>query len=304
MVWSVDSDVGDQSQRVILVTGATSGIGLECARALARRGAHLVLVCRNKTKTADVASLLRADGANAVDQIVCDMSDLDSVRECAQSYGGPDIDVLLLNAGTSAQSFATSAQGFERTFATNHLGHWLLTGLLLKKVKGRVVVVSSNNHHDASQINWAVVKGEARGMSGLDLYAQSKLANMLFVEELNRRLAEVESGVIAVGAHPGFAKSSILEKIENPGLWHQVYKVLMSFMAQPTANGAWPLLMAATDSEIDRDCYYAPSKWRMMHEVVGVSMRNGRKSVHVKNVEEAKKMWEESEKLCDFKYSF
>ncbi len=288
---------------MILITGATSGIGLECARVLARRGAYLVLVCRRKAKMADVAGLLRADGAKAVDKIVCDMSDLDSVCECAQNYGGPDIDVLLVNAGTNAQSFAASTQGFERTFATNHLGHWLLTGILLPKVKGRVVVVSSLNHHDARQIKWAVVKGEARGMSGLDMYSQSKLANMLFVEELNRRLLEVESSVIGVGAHPGFAKSPILEKIENPGLLYQVSKVMMSLMAQPTANSAWPLLMAATDSEVDRDCYYAPSRWRVRHEMVGLPVRNGRKREHVKNVELGKKLWEESEK-CDFKYLF
>ncbi len=304
MVWSVDSDVGDQSERVILVTGATSGLGLECARVLARRGAHLVLVCRDEAKMADVAGLLKADGAKAVDEFACDMSDLASVRECAQSYRGPNIDVVLLNAGIAAQSFAASAQGVERTFATNYLGHWLLTGILLPKVKGRVVAVSSIHHHNLSRIDWAVVKGEARDMSGLGMYSQSKLASMLFVEELNRRLAEVDSSVVAVGAHPGFAKTSILEKIENPGLFIQLAKLSMALIGQPAANGAWPLLMAATDGDIARDCYYAPSKWRVKREMVGVPVRNGRKNVHVKNVESAKELWEESEKLCDFKYSF
>ena len=303
MEWTVD-DIPDQSQRVILITGATTGVGYECARSLARRGAHVVLACRNREKMASVAEILRSDGAKAVEELVCDLNDTESVHAFAENYNGPDIDVLLLNAGTLAESFERSAQKYERSFATNHLAHWLLTGLLLAKVRDRVVVVSSSNHHDAQTIDWASVECENTAGNGLARYSQSKLANMLFVEELNRKLVENNSSIVAVGAHPGFAKSQMLDKVDNPGFLYLISKFMMTFMAQPTENGAWPLLMAATDDKIDRECYYAPSNWRIRSEMCGPPIRNGSKNIAVKDVELAKKLWEKSETYTSFKYKF
>ncbi len=302
MVWTVD-DIPDQSSKVILITGATSGIGFESARVLASHGAHLVLACRNKEKMAKVADECRAAGAIAVDELVCDTSDLDSVRACAESYSGPPIDVLLLNAGATAGTFSTNKHGHELVFATNHLGHFLLTGLLLEKVKERIVVVSSLAHASQDKIEWESVRGEKPPTKG-SMYSQSKLANLLFVKELNRRLVEAGSDVIAVGTHPGFAKTDIVQKIEDKRIMNHVFSLLMAVMGQPGEHGAWPLLMAVTHDEINRDCYYAPSKGMFLSEFSGPPIPDGKKSEGATNAEEAKKLWEESEKLCDFTYSF
>ncbi len=158
MVWTVD-DIPDQSSRVILITSATSGIGYESARVLASRGAYLVLACRGKEKMAKVADECRTAGAKEVDELVCDTSDLVNVRACAESYSGPPIDVLLLNAGIGLKKISTNKHGHELVFATNHLGHFLLAGLLLGKVKERVVAVSSIAHNVQDKIEWDSVRG-------------------------------------------------------------------------------------------------------------------------------------------------
>ena len=305
MVWTV-GDIPKQEERVILITGATSGIGYESARILAERGAHLVLACRNKEKMSKVADECRTAGAKSVDELVLDTSDLDSVRACAESYNGPPLDVLLLNAGANATEFKTTPQGYEYIFATNQLGHWLLTGLLLEKVKGRIVVVSSLAHSSVKDIDWKCVEGDASAWkSSMSAYSQSKFANMLFVEELNRRLTEVDSEVIAVGCHPGLAKTEIIEKLENPPFILKLFKFGISIWGQTAAEGAWPLVRAATDENINRDMYFAPAKGFLIDgEIYGPPISNGKKSESVSNEDVAKKMWEESERLCDFKYSF
>lgn len=302
MVWTIE-DIQDQSSRVIFITGATSGIGLESARRLAARGAHIVLACRNKGKMAKIADECRAAGAKSIDELVCDTNDLESVRTCAESYSGPPIDVLLLNAGACSNSYDINKQGHERIFATNHLGHFLLSGLLLNKVKGRIVAVSSIAHSNVDMIDWEAVRGQ-KPIASRSMYSQSKLANLLFVEELNRRLIEVDSNVIAVGAHPGVSNTSIVQSVENQGIENYMFRALMSVFGQSGKDGAWPLLMAVTDDKINRDCYYAPAKGMFLAESWGHPIPNGKKSEAVKNVDLAKELWEESEKLCDFKYSF
>ena len=304
MVWTI-SDIPKQDERVILITGATSGTGYESARVLAERGAHLVLACRNKEKMSKVADECRAAGAKSVDELLLDTSNLDSVRACAESYNGPPLDVLLLNAGTGEPTeFKTTPQGYEYTFAANQLGHWLLTGLLLEKVKGRIVVVSSLAHKAVKDINWKCVEGDSSTWKK-DMYSQSKFANMVFVEELNRRLSQVDSEVIAVGCHPGVANTDIVDKIENPPFIVKIFKFAISMLGQTAAEGAWPLIRAATEENINRNMYFAPAKGvLMLGEMYGPPISNGKKSDSVSNEDLAKKMWEESERLCDYKYSF
>ncbi len=301
MAWSVD-DIPDQSERVIFITGVTSGIGYECAKVLAQRGAHLVVACRNKEKMGAVADELRAAGAKAVHELVCDIGDLDSVRACAEQYAGPPLDVLLLNAGTSLNHFTTTKQGYETVFATNHLGHFLLCGLLLPKVTGRIIVVSSIGHRSCTDVDWAVVRGdESKYVSGPASYGQSKLASMLFVEELNRRLVRTGSDVVAVATHPGMSNTPIMSKMPKLGLVGYVFKAAMA-LSQSAADGALPLLMAATDADVQRGNYYAPSRGLLVSETWGPPIPNGAKNPALADEELAKAVWEESEKLTEFRF--
>ncbi len=122
--------------------------------------------------------------------------------------------------------------------------------------------------------------------------------------KLNRRLVEAGSDVIAVGAHPGVTKTDIIQKVEDKGILSNIFTILIGVMGQPVEHGAWPLLMAATDNEINRDCYYVPSKAMLLSEFSEPPISNGKKSKGATNGDGANKLWEESEKLCDFKYSF
>lgn len=302
MVWTTEQ-IGDQSQRTILITGASDGIGLECARALALRNAHLILVCRNATKMGTVAAQLRQMGASYVREVVCDLEDLESVCTCAAALQDTDaeIDVLVLNAGIATPG-AASAQGYDRIIAVNHLGHFLLTALLVNKIRngGRIVVVSSGSHKQAKYVDWNAVRNN-QFTRGNVAYAQSKLCNLLFVEQLNRKLQAAGKNIVAVGAHPGFAKSHIFHEAP-PSIMKSVMMFLMSQIAQSTEQGAWPLLMAVTCDNPQPTHYFAPSKGIIMSELHGPPIRNGEKSNPVLDQQLAELCWSESNKLtgCNF----
>ena len=302
-MWTVNN-IPDQSSKVILITGATSGIGLHTARTLASRGASLILACRNPQKMASVAEECRHAGAKAVTELVLDTSDLESVRQCASSYDGPPIDVLILNAGQNGTKWRATAQGYERMFVTNYMGHWLLTGLLLNRILGRIVVVSSIGHRFVHDINWASVRGDTHDTFGL--YFQSKLANLLFVEELNRRLVNVGSNLIVVGAHPGVASTELEDKSDSSVVIKILSRFASRLVSQSAEEGALPLLMAATDDAASREYYYAPSTVLPVYgETYGAPFAYGRKSETVtNNWQLAEKLWIESERMCNFKYPF
>ena len=184
-----------QDGRTVVVTGASSGIGLQTARILAAFGAHVVLAVRNPEKGEAVARELR--GSTEVRRL--DVADLASVRSFAEETG--PVDVLINNAGVMAVPFARTTDGFESQLATNHLGHFALTNLLLPKLTDRVVVVGSaahkSGHIDLDDLNW-----ERRPYRAYPAYAQSKLANLLFLAELQRRLTAHGSTLRATAAHP------------------------------------------------------------------------------------------------------
>ncbi|OYN78729.1 SDR family NAD(P)-dependent oxidoreductase [Mycolicibacterium sphagni] len=249
------ADIPDQTGRTAVITGANTGLGYETARALAAKGAHVVIAVRNLDKGKAAADLIgrRYPGADVSVQEL-DLTSLDSVRAAAgQLRAGHDrIDLLINNAGVMMTPKETTKDGFELQFGTNHLGHFALTGLLIDRLLAspgsRVVTVSSNGHRFGG-IRFDDLQSE-RSYSRAGAYGQSKLANLLFTYELQRRLAG--TGTIAVAAHPG-ASSSELGRYA-PGAVRRIAPLL----EQSTEMGALPTLRAAADPTVRGGQYYGP----------------------------------------------
>jgi len=260
--WS-ESDVPDQSGRVAVVTGANTGIGYQTAAVLAYRGAHVVLAVRDLEKgNAALARIVAAHRGADVTLQKLDLSSLDSVRSAADALrtAYPRIDLLINNAGVMWTPKQLTADGFEMQFGTNHLGHFALTGLVLDHmlpVRGsRVVTVSSNGHKYRAAIHFDDLQWE-RGYDRLAAYAQSKLANLLFTYELQRRLA-ARSGVktIAAAAHPGGSRTELARHV--PVIFKPALVTLAPLMFQSPEMGALPTLRAATDPAVQGGQYYGP----------------------------------------------
>jgi NAD(P)-dependent dehydrogenase (short-subunit alcohol dehydrogenase family) len=259
--WS-EADVPDQSGRVAVVTGANTGIGYATAAVLAHRGAHVVLAVRNLDKGNEALSRIVAasPGADVTLQAL-DLSSLDSVRSAADALRGayPRIDLLINNAGVMLTPKQVTADGFELQFGTNHLGHFALTGLLLDHLLGvrgsRVVTVSSQGHRMRAAIHFDDLQWERRYERGA-AYAQSKLANLLFTYELQRRLAAADAKTIATAAHPGGSNTELTRNL--PGIVRPAFAVLGPVLFQSAAMGALPTLRAATDPAVAGGQYYGP----------------------------------------------
>jgi NAD(P)-dependent dehydrogenase (short-subunit alcohol dehydrogenase family) len=260
--WS-ESDVPDQSGRVVIVTGANTGIGYHTAAALAYRGAHVVLAVRNLEKGNEALSRIVAatPGADVTLQAL-DLSSLDSVRAAADALrtAYPRIDLLINNAGVMWTPKQVTADGFEMQFGTNHLGHFALTGLLLDHllaVRGsRVVTVSSQGHRFRASIHFDDLQSEHH-YDRIAAYGQSKLANLLFTYELQRRLAAgPEAKTIAVAAHPGGSNTELMRNL--PAMLRPAAAVLGPMLFQSPAMGALPTLRAAADPAVEGGQYYGP----------------------------------------------
>lgn len=235
----------DLEDRTIVITGANIGIGLAVARTLAARGARLRLLCRSLDKAAPVAEELRALSSD-VEVIRCDLGRLASVREAAAELLArrEPIHVLINNAGVAGQRGLTT-DGFELHFGVNHLGHFLLTTLLLDRLRAsapaRIVHVSSNNHYKASGLDWEAVRETTRSITGLPEYSASKLANVLFSAELARRLDG--TGVTSYALNPGRVASNIWQRMPWP------IRPLFKLTMLSTEEGAYSTIRAATDLE-------------------------------------------------------
>jgi NAD(P)-dependent dehydrogenase (short-subunit alcohol dehydrogenase family) len=254
--WTSD-DVPGQHGRLAVITGANTGLGLETARVLAAHGASVVLAVRDIEKGKHAAARIAgtAPGANVMVQPL-DLTSLDSIRAAADELRAkhPRIDLLINNAGVMFTPKQTTRDGFELQFATNHLGHFALTGLLLEQLLpvpgSRVVTVSSLGHRIGARINFDDLQGE-RSYSRVAAYGQSKLANLLFTYELQRRLSGAHT-TIAVAAHPGFANTELTRN--SPAIAATIARLF----SQKAAMGALPTLRAATDPGVLGGQYYGP----------------------------------------------
>ena len=253
-------DISLQNGKVFIVTGPT-GLGFETAAALAKAGGRIILAGRNPEKGAGAVSMVRDAAPNAdVRFEMCDLASLASIREFAEriNASGTPIDVLINNAGVMAYpDRRQTADGFEAQFGTNHLGHFALTGLLLpslrKVKKPRVVTVSSLagrfGKMNFEDLNYT--KGYNPGI----VYAQSKLANMLFATELQRRSNTGSWGLTSIAAHPGVSATGLIAN--GPGS-NGYYVFAEKFMSQSAAMGALPQLYAATESDAAGGAFYGP----------------------------------------------
>src|SRR5271163_2623740 len=259
--WSA-ADVPDQSGRVVVVTGANTGIGYHTAAVLANSGAQVVLAVRNLEKgNAALSRIVAANPRADVTLQGLDLSSLDSVRTAADALRAayPRIDLLINNAGVMWTPKQITADGFEIQFGTNHLGHFALTGLLLDHLLpvhgSRVVTVSSLGHRLRASIHFDDLQWE-RSYDRIGAYGQSKLANLLFTYELQRRLADHRKNTIAVAAHPGASSTELTRNL--PGIFKPAVAVLGPLVFQGAAMGALPTLRAATDPDVEGGQYYGP----------------------------------------------
>jgi NAD(P)-dependent dehydrogenase (short-subunit alcohol dehydrogenase family) len=299
--WTTD-DIPDQTGRTAVVTGANTGLGLETAKALAVQGASVVLAVRNLDRGKQAAAeITSASPGTDVTVQRLDLSSLDSVRAAAVELRATRdrIDLLVNNAGVMYTPRSTTADGFELQFATNHLGHFALTGLLLDRLLAidgsRVVTVSSVGHRIRSRIDFDDLTFE-HGYSRVAAYGRSKLANLLFTYELQRRLAEASTTTIAVAAHPGGSNTELDRNLPMP--LRTLSAVLSPLFAQSAAMGALPSLRAATDPAALGGQYYGPGGFREVrgHPTVVASSRQS----HDANTQ--RRLWTASEDLTGVTY--
>jgi NAD(P)-dependent dehydrogenase (short-subunit alcohol dehydrogenase family) len=254
------ADVPDQAGRVAIVTGANSGLGYDTAAVLAAKGAHVVLAVRNLDKGNEAVDRIRKASPNAVVALQeLDLTSLDSVGKAADELRAahPRIDLLINNAGVMyVPKRETTKDGFEMQFGTNHLGHFALTGQLLDNIVAvegsRVVTVSSFGHRIIAKIHFDDPQLE-RKYNRVEAYGQSKLANLLFTYDLQRRLKAKGAPTIAVAAHPGFSDTELMRHL--PGF---VPEFVWRAFTQPADMGALPTLRAATDPGAQGGQYYGP----------------------------------------------
>ncbi|HZE37685.1 MAG TPA: oxidoreductase [Stackebrandtia sp.] len=298
--WTAE-DVGDQSGRVAVVTGASSGIGLEVAKVLAASGARLVLPCRDDDRFAQTgAAITEAVGESDLDGVAMDLRSLDSVREAAdvlrERYAR--IDLLINNAGVMWMPRGRSTDGYDTQLAVNHLGHFALTGLLLDRlrdVEGSRVVTVSSLAHRGGRIRWSDLNFE-RGYGRNRAYGQSKLANLMFSFALQRRLQQAGSPTISVAAHPGVARTGLLRNA--PAILRGPNVLVSRFMFADAAMGALPILYAAVAPNVEGGGYYGPGGFA---ELRGYPT-TAHSSTSSRDQAEQGKLWRASESLTGVTY--
>ena len=301
MKWTADN-MPDQGGRIAVVTGANSGIGLVAARELARAGAQVVLACRNLAKGEAARREIEAAAPGAPLELEeLDLSSLDSVRSFAERFRAAHdgLDLLINNAGVMAPPRSETADGFELQFGTNHLGHFALTGLLMSAIEGRddarVVTVSSTAHR-AGRIAFDNLGGERRYFRW-SAYSQSKLANLLFALELDRRLRAAGSSVKSLAVHPGYAATN-LQFAAPPLVDRLVMRVGNAVIAQSEDMGALPTLYAATEPGLDGGTFVGPD---------GLGEQRGHPkpvspSRAARDETAARRLWEVSEEMTGVRF--
>jgi len=304
--WTV-ADMPDLSGKTAIVTGANSGLGFETSKALAGAGANVIMACRNKDKAQTAVDAIHAENANAkVEVMALDLADQSSVHAFAKAAKAKckALHLLINNAGVMALPECRTADGFEMQFGTNHLGHFALTGLLfdlLKSTDGaRVVTLSSLAHRMGkirfNDLNWK------RGYSKWPAYGQSKLANLMFALELDRRVRAQGLNIESLAAHPGFASTNLQyagpemtgSKLKKKGM--QLGNVLFS---QSQADGALPSLYAAVSENAKSGEYYGPDGVMELQGNPSKAFINNR----ARDADAAKRLWSESQELTGVSFA-
>ncbi len=306
MKWTVDN-MCDLSGSTVVVTGANSGIGFDAARVCASSGAHTILACRNEGKgTEAAAAVAGGNPEGSVEYRRLDLASLASVREFSKSLlsSFDRIDVLVNNAGIMMTPYERTEDGFEGQFGVNHLGHFALTGLLLPALlaapAARVVNISSFGHY-MGWINFNNLMFEGgKGYHPVTAYSRSKLANLLFTRELQRRFNSSGSNAMALAAHPGAARTNLARYVEERWYLRPFVPLGLEYVAQPSAMGALPTLRAIADPDVRGGEYFGP---RGPFEVRGYPVKVG-SSPLVRNRKTAERLWSVSEQLTGVKYSW
>jgi NAD(P)-dependent dehydrogenase (short-subunit alcohol dehydrogenase family) len=304
--WTVDQ-IPQQDGRVAIVTGANSGLGYHTARALASKGAKVIMACRNLERGAVARQKIVGEDVAVEPEVwQLDLSSLESVKQFSLRFleSGDRLDLLINNAGLMATPFDRTKDGFEMQFGVNHLGHFALTAqlwpLLSAREGSRVIQLSSLAHY------WGKIRFEdihwEKGYSKWGAYGMSKLANLLFINELAFRQAGAEREVTAAAAHPGYADTDLQAKgakMQGSRLGVRSFNLANQLVAQSAAMGALPTLYAATAADVGQGSYYGPGGWLKMHGWPVLDTPS-RKRV---TPEVAGRLWDISEQLTGTKFS-
>jgi NAD(P)-dependent dehydrogenase (short-subunit alcohol dehydrogenase family) len=303
--WTL-KDIPDLTGKTAIVTGANSGLGYETARGLAGKGAQVVLACRNLEKGEAAIDRILAEHPDAMLKVLeLDLADLASVRRFADAYisEGQALHIVCNNAGVMAIPYRKTVDGFEMQFGTNHLGHFALTGLLIGPIvhtgRSRVVTVSSSAHR-FGRIDFDGLKAE-KSYNAWAAYGQSKLANLLFAYELQRRLEAASVDAISVAAHPGYAATnlqSVGKRMGGSSFQAAILKLINRLFAQNAAMGALPILYAATAPDVHGGDYIGPDGF-LEQRGYPKKARSSKRSYDQKL---ARKLWAVSEELTGVRY--
>nr|WP_321458204.1 oxidoreductase [uncultured Cohaesibacter sp.] len=290
----------DLSGKCFVITGGNSGIGLQAARMLGARGANLILACRSIQKGEEAKTSLQPAVSGFISIVKLNLADSSSIQQAAEVTRNltTRIDGLINNAGIMQTPERKTADGFELQFGTNHLGHFLWTSLLIDLVEaaaGRVVTVSSIAHR-VGRMNFADLNFRT-GYTPSKAYGQSKLANLMFAMELDRRLEAAGNRAISIACHPGYSATN-LQSTGPSGLLKLIYKPLNAFLAQPSKLGALPTVLAAAGTEAQRGHYYGPTGFLDMLGPVGDS----RIASHGLNEDHWIRLWRDSEALLGISF--
>ncbi|WP_420640698.1 oxidoreductase [Candidatus Leptofilum sp.] len=296
--------IPDLTGKVIIVTGANSGIGLESAREFARKGANVVLACRSMDKAKAALDDIQQEIPNAKAEIMrLDLASLESIQAFSESFKGKygRLDILLNNAGIMWIPYGKTVDGFEKQFGTNHFGHFALTGhlldLILATSKARVLNVSSIGHRDGVMDFDNLMFEEGKDYTPHGAYSRSKLANLLFTYELQKRFEAAGSSAIAVAAHPGGSNTSLADHLFDAWYWKVLYP-LFALVAQSSAMGALPSIRAAVDPNVKGSDYYGP-KGFMESRGYPILVQSNEAS---HNMADARRLWQLSEQLTGVQF--
>lgn len=288
------ADVGDMTGRTFIVTGANTGLGLETTKVLAQRGARVLMGCRSQSRAMEAIGKIESMFPSAdLEFVELDQADLGSVRAAADQISRePRLDALVNNAGIMVPPLEHTADGFESQFGVNHLGTFALTGLLLPRLDetpGSRIVVTSSLAHKGAGIYFDDINA-ADDYDARARYGQSKLANLLFMYELDRRLRSRGSSTIAVGCHPGIAETELFRTMP---VWMKLFVPVVRPFFNSAAAGAWPTLLAATGPDVKGGDYYGPSR---RGETAGQAVKVG-STADARDAELARRLWDLSIEL-------